>query len=206
MDKLLVKMPRSEGDVLVRMKSLYEEVTNVVSGFKYVRMPKGEADLLKRKGLPYDVVEEVSTDDVVTAFVMAVIDASKLPEGSYLPDEAVVNQSGVTLAKKDAQTYTITADFEALDEYVLNYEDYAKEGAQKWLVLGFSTGEQSIVGMKCNGVELTDSDIANAALFGLTAGGFVCFVPLKDGDTTEFVIENEGKATVVSLMMMNSGD
>lgn len=206
MSKSIVRLPRSEGDVLVRMKSEYEPIANSGSSFKFVRMPNSEAYLFKRKGSPYTVDEEVGTDDIVTAFVMAVIDASKLPEGSYLPDEAIVNQSGVTLAKKDDQTYTLTADFDALDEYVLNYEDYATYGPQKWLVLGFSTGEPSIVGMSCNGVELTDSDVANAALFGLTAGGFVCFVPLENGGTTKFVIEYEGKATVVSLMAMDKGD
>lgn len=206
MNKLIVKLPRSEGDVLVRMKSIYESIENSGSSFKFIRMPATEAYLLKRKGIPYSVSVDSEAADVVKALLLGIIDPSKMPQDSYLPDEAVVNQTGCVLAQKDEQNYTITADFSKLEKYVLNYEDFSKQGEQYWLAVGVSTGENTIIGISYNGIELTDSDIANAALNGLSDGGFVYWIALEENSTNRLIIEKDGKSTVVNIMIMNQGD
>lgn len=206
MDKLVVRMPFSEGDVLVRMKDIYEDICTVNGTFKFVRMPKKEALLFKRRGIPYLIEGDNGVEDVVKAFIMAIIDPSKMPQDSYLPDEAVVNQTGCTLVKKDEQNYSITADFSKLEKYVLNYEDYASLGEQYWLALGVSTGEESILGMHVNGVELTDTDVHEAELNGIGEGGFVYWVALNENSTNHLMLEHDGKSTVIDIMIMGEND
>lgn len=206
MDKFIVKFPRSEGDVLVRMNNKRYELLES-AGSAFVRCDAGEeVDLWKRHGSPYSVTKESEIDDVVKAFILGIIDASKIPEGSYLPDEAIVNQTGVTLVSNGDQAYTISADFSKLEKYVLAYEDYAGLGEQYWLAIGVSTGEESIVGLACNGVEFTDSDVANASAFGISDGGFVYFLALNEKTTEYLILENGDKSAVVSIMVMNEGD
>lgn len=201
MEKLLLTLPRSEGDVLVRMKKEYEDTAVDSVSFKTILAPKGFAKLLSRFGVPYSAKEVEGIAEVAPSLELSAIDSSELPPSSYIPDNALMNQMESKIEKVDDDHYTVTTNFKDIEKYVLNFEDRAKYGECYWLAIGVATGEESIIGFSVNGVALTDTDVYEATQLELPEGSFALWIKLEDKETN-VLIEKEGKTAIINIKVV----
>ena len=106
--------------------------------------------------------------------------------------EAEANQNAVTITFK-GNDIDIVGDVDALEAYP---SANPAQGTHKWVALLVDTGEDSIIGVKYNGAELTQEDVDEAASVGGKAGEFVLWVKADEVIVTPktFTISKEGKA------------
>lgn len=76
-------------------------------------------------------------------------------------------------------------------------------GEGKWIGLAINTGEDSIIGVKFDGYDLTQADVDEAASVGVGEGQFVLWLKAENGDRT-FTLSKEGKLdTVVTVKIID---
>ena len=78
------------------------------------------------------------------------------------------------------------------------------QGSGKWVGLVIDTGEDSIIGVKYNGYDLTQTDVEEAASVGVGAGKFVLWIKAEAGDK-QFTLSKAGKDdTQVKVVIKNT--
>lgn len=203
MERDIVKMPRSHGDVLTRMKNQYVRTGAADGSFRTILVPSQEALQMKTHGGEYAVSDLEATSDVFTSFSISVVPASGIPSGSSIHDDAVINQAAANVEKVDDLTYRVKADFSAMVQYASDDPAQAALGEFYWLGLAINTGESTIVGLFYNGMILGESDVADATSLGLSAGSFVLWMKLDEGGRT-ILLGNGDKATAVTIEVVNT--
>lgn len=200
MKDYIVKMNRSEGDVLTRMKSSYVDLYTKDKDFMTVLVSGQEALFYERFGNSYTVQESLEPSSVVTALALSVVPASSIPAGS-IHDSAVINQEAATLTKVDDSNYKIEADFSNLVKYMSTNPSQPTPHA--WLAVAIATGESSIIGMSWGNYSLTDADVSEAAAFGMGAGSIILWLKLDMGTRT-CLLGKDGKFTTFTIEVVDT--
>lgn len=196
----IVKMYRSEGDVLTRMKSEYVKLGAVTPNTATILVPDKEAELMKRMGQEYVVTGVSAPADVFTALALSVVPASGIPSENPNHDKMVTNQGAATIEKVDETTYKVSADFSKLVSFP---SDEASEGDHPWVAVAVATGESTIIGTSYGGAPLTDKDVADATAVGLAAGSFVLWMNMNEGTRT-ILLGRGGKETTVEILVVDT--
>ena len=103
-------------------------------------------------------------------------------------DEVVAgNNALVQSVTHEDGVITVAVDVDALTE---SASSVPEQGTHKWIALDIGTGHESIVGVKYNGVDLTQADADEASSVGCAAGHFVLYIK------TEIVAEENKPFTL----------
>ncbi len=203
MKEYIVKMDRSEGDTLTRMKSSYVDLGVKDKDFMTVLVKGQEALFYERFGGSYNVEVDSAPADVFTALALSVVPASGIPAEAEIHDSAVINQAAATISKVDDSNYKIEADFSKLVTYVSDDATQATLGPRAWLAVAIATGESTIIGTSFGGKELTEQDVTEATTVGLAAGSFVLWLQLENGTRT-ILLGRDGKYTTVTISVVDT--
>lgn len=203
MDRNIVKMARSEGDVLTRMKKEYVGTDAANVNFRSVLVPEQEASYMKRAGGEYTVTKNDVASSVFASFGMAVIPAGNIPAEAPIHDDAVINQAAASIEKVDDFTYRVNADFASMVKFASDDPYQASLGEFYWLGISISTGEASIIGLLYNGVALGEADVADATSLSLSAGTFVLWMKLDEGART-ILLGKGDKATAITIEVVDT--
>ena len=197
MEQKIVKMPRSQGDVLSRMKAEYVRTEAADASFRSILAPLQEASEFQRHGGEYTVSVDSLPSEVFTSFNISVVPSGSIPGADSVNVSAATNQSNATISKVSDTEYRVDAKVSAMVKYLSSNPHW--QGAEYyWLAVAISTGETSITNILYNGVELTEADVEEANSLSLSAGAFVLWLRVEEGART-LLLSLGDKSTVVKI-------
>ena len=199
MEKDIVKMPRSHGDVLTRMKSEYVGTAEDVN-FMHVLVASQEASQFAQHGGEFSSTPNSDPADVFTSFSVTVATSATVPEEWPNADAFHENQSMAAAEKVDDSHFKISADISKLNKWVSDDPEQAVLGEFAWLLLAINTGESTVEGLYYNGIELDSSAVGE---FGLGAGSFALWLKADQGTRT-ILVGKEDKTAAVTIEVVDT--
>ena len=200
----IITVERNTGDLLSRMKGSYIGIRGSGVNATFLAQHGNEVNFMARYGQGFTVRDNETPAEVFgSAFNISVIPARNLPQDSELLDELTKNQNEVGIDRISDGVYLLEADFSDMFKVDLEDSEGVSLGDSYWVGLVVTTGKETIVGIKLNGVAFTEDDVLNAQAFGAQAGSFVLWIKAELGREV-FVLEYDEKETGIVLNIQDT--
>lgn len=131
-----------------------------------------------------------------------------IPAGVSFADEYEINQGKANVVVNgDKIAVTVTGGVDSLEEWTSTDPGQALLGDKPWIALDIDTGTKDITQFKYNGYQLTETDVEDAAAWGLDAGHFILWIKadeVKEAPKT-FTLSGEGfDTTTVTITVADA--
>ena len=121
------------------------------------------------------------------------VGTSTIPAGFANAADYRTNQSKAkVVASKDKIAVTVTGGVDSLKKWTSTDPGQASLGDQPWIAIDIDTGIDDITKLKYNGSQLTASDVADAAAWGLGNGHIILWIRANDVKTNPKAITLSG--------------
>ena len=131
-----------------------------------------------------------------------VITSPKVNVDRLVEEKAKSNLNSVVVEfDKVGNVITITGDINDLQEYP---SSVAVQGSGKWIPLEIATGLPTIVGVKFDGVELTETDRQEALGLGMAEGSFVLWIKATEDYDRDITVEKDGVIKTIKIKFNNT--
>jgi hypothetical protein len=121
------------------------------------------------------------------------VGTSTIPSGFEFDTEYQENQDKTTVTvNDDTIAVSVAGGVDSLEAWTSTDPDRATFGDCPWIALDIDTGLDDITKLKYNGSQLTSTDVANAAAWGLGAGHMILWIRADVVKATPKVITLSG--------------
>ena len=131
--------------------------------------------------------------DTVSVANSKKVGTNHIPSGVTFGTEYQENQGKASVVvNNNTIAVTVAGGVDSLNEWTSTDPGYSMLGDQPWIALDIDTGVNDVTKLTYNGTQLTSSDVADAAAWGLGAGHLILWIRANEVKTTPKVFTLAG--------------